>query len=269
MSYIIYNNDGSVLLTLLDAQVDSFTTSLDLIGKNLNNYGEYFNNNLVKLLTNFASVDSNNPRSPQIGQLWYNKTSAKLTVYNGESFVSAYGTHVAGTRPISTSTGDLWYDTINGQLNIWNGSAFKLIAPAVSSQFGKFGIEPPASSILTAGTNIPQKVGIVYSYGRPAGFISSTTFLMSTSSSVLYLGETSATNVVQGFTIFDNLEVKGNIILKGKIDSVYTAASIPAGQLGMRAMVTDATSAVFNTPYTGGGINVVPVFNNGSVWMIG
>lgn len=225
MAYTLYNNDGSVLVTLSDGQVDSISTSLDLIGKNLNNYGEYLNNNLLKLLTNFAATNENSPRSPKIGQLWYNKTSGKLVVYNGVAFVSAYGTHVAGTQPLSTSTGDLWYDTVNSQMFIWNGSSYKLIAPSVSAIYGKFGIEPPPVPILSNGTNIPQRVGVMYSYGASAGFITSTTFTMNTASSVTYLGINSPTAVVNGVTLFDDLDIKGNLYLRGNIKTPNTTLS--------------------------------------------
>jgi hypothetical protein len=225
MAYTLYNNDGSVLVTLSNGQVDTVSTSLDLIGKNLNNYGEYFNNNLLKLLTNFASTNENSPRSPKIGQLWYNKTSGKLVVYNGVSFVSSYGTHVSGTQPLTTSTGDLWYDTVNSQMFIWNGSGYKLIAPSVSGIYGKFGIEPPASAILSAGTNIPQRVGVVYSYGVSAGFVTSNTFTMNTASSVMYLGINSTTNVVNGITLFNDLDVKGDLYLRGNVKTPNTTLS--------------------------------------------
>lgn len=215
MAYIIKNNDGSVLLTLADSQIDQATTSLDLVGRNFDRYGEYLNNNLIKLLTNFASTTGNVPRSPQIGQLWYNKTSNKLTVFNGVDFVSAYGTHVAGTQPLTTSTGDLWYDTVNSQLRIWDGYTYKLVAPQVSGIYGKVGFDIPPSTILSEGTNIPQKVSILYSYGKPAGFVTTNSFLMSTSSSITYLGATSATNVVAGVTLFDDLEVKGDLYVDG------------------------------------------------------
>lgn len=217
MAYTLYNNDGSVLVTLSDGQVDSISTSLDLMGKNLNNYGEYLNNNLLKLLTNFASTNENSPRSPKIGQLWFNKTSGKLVVYNGVAFVSAYGTHVSGTQPLTTSTGDLWYDVINSQMFLWDGSRYKLIAPSVSGIYGKFGIEPPTVSVLSNGTNIPQRVGVVYSYGSPVGFVTSNTFTMNTASSVLYLGKNSPTDVVNGVTLFDDLEVKGDLYLRGSV----------------------------------------------------
>jgi hypothetical protein len=215
MPYLIYNNDGTVLVTLSDQQVDSVTTSLDLIGKNLNNYGQYFNNNLVKLLTNFASEDE--PRSPQIGQLWYNKTSDKLTVFNGVYFTSAYGTHVAGTQPLTTSTGDLWYDTINSQLLIWNGTSYKLIAPANSGLYGKFGIEKTPTTVLTDGTNIPKNVSLIYSFGSNVGLITTSSFTMSTASSSLYLGVNNPTSVVDGITLLNDIDIKGDLYLQGNI----------------------------------------------------
>jgi hypothetical protein len=38
MAYTIYNNDGTVLSTIAVGDVDSYSTSLDLIGKNVNNF---------------------------------------------------------------------------------------------------------------------------------------------------------------------------------------------------------------------------------------
>lgn len=217
MPYLIYNSDNTVLLTLADQQVDSVTTSLDLVGKNVNNYGQYVNNNLVKLLTNFASETEVEPRSPQIGQLWYNKTTKKLTVFNGSSFVSAYGTHVAGTKPLSTSTGDFWYDTINSQLFIWNGASFKLVAPANSGIYGKFGIEKTPTTVLTDGTNIPKDVSVLYSFGDVVGLISSSSFVMSTASSSLYLGIAAASGIVDGVTLLGDLDIKGDIYIRQSI----------------------------------------------------
>ena len=86
MAYTIYNNDGTILLRLPEGTVDSLTTSLTLIGKNVNDYGEYVNNNLVKLMTTFASDETNSPISPKTGQLWYNTTTSRLCIYNGTDF---------------------------------------------------------------------------------------------------------------------------------------------------------------------------------------
>ena len=50
MAYTIKNSDGVTILTLGDTKVDQLTTSLALIGKNVDSYGQYYNNNLIGLL---------------------------------------------------------------------------------------------------------------------------------------------------------------------------------------------------------------------------
>lgn len=215
MAYIIYYNDGKILLTLPENQVDSVTTSLDLIGKNINNYGEFFNNNLVKLLTNFASSNSNPPRSPQVGQLWYNTTTSRLSVYDGTIFRPTAGTLVSSSPPPVSSIGEFWFDTLNGQLKLYDGNRYRLIGPSSSELIGRIGIEQPPIPIRAEITNLVQKVGVVYSYGAAAGLITSSTFKMSTSSSVTYFGTTTATTVVSGVTLLQNLDVRGDFYLRG------------------------------------------------------
>lgn len=223
MAYTIYNTDGTeVLLTLAEGEVDSVTTSLDLIGKNLNNYGQYVNQNLVKLLTNFASVTE--PISPQTGQLWFNEATKRLSVYDGNSFKPTYGATVASSAPATTSTGDLWFDSINSQLKIWNGSTYKLIAPSVSSQDGKFGIETPPFPINDDDTGLPTKAGLMYSYGNavaiviPASTASGTTnsFLMSNDDTEAYANRTGPKTIYEGFTVLSNFDVFGNFYMNGE-----------------------------------------------------
>lgn len=48
-----------------------------------------------------------------------------------------------------------------------------------------------------------------------------------------------------------------------------TVATLPTAQRGKRAFVTDATSATFNATAVGGGANAVPVYYNGTNWVIG
>ncbi len=209
MAYIIYNNDGTVLLTLPEGEIDSVTTSLDLIGKNVDNYGSFFNNDLVKLLTSFAN--SQEPRSPQTGQLWFNTTLQRLTVYNGTEFKPTYGATVSGTAPITTSTGDIWYDTVNSQFKIYNGAEFKLVGPAVTALKGKFGLEPPVVVIKSDDTQIPQDVSVLYSYGSPVLLATTASFTMQATSATIYFNTSTATTVVEGITIIDDLDVKGDI----------------------------------------------------------
>lgn len=214
MAYIIYNNDGSVLTTLSDGEVDVLSTSLTLVGKNVNNYGQYWNNNLVKLLTNSAL--GTQPVQPLIGQLWYNSSAKTLNVWNGASFSSVSGATVSGSSPVGVSTGTLWYDSVNSQLKVWNGSTYKIVGPAVSGTYGKFGIEPPTTSTIKESvTNLPKDVGVIYSYGDALGLLTTASFTMSTSSSYTFLGETTATVIVNGLTLRNDLDVRGDLYVDG------------------------------------------------------
>lgn len=223
MSYTIYNTDGTVLSNIAIGDIDNYSTSLTLIGKNVNNYGEYLNNNLIKLLTNSASTSSQSPASPLIGQLWYNKTANRLTVYDGISFQPTYGSHVSGVSPTTATIaiGDFWYDTVNTQLNVWDGDSFNLVGPATSGLLGTFGIVPTSSNIRDYNTNVVQRVGSIFAHGSTIGIITTASFTISPSDANLILPNSTKaysgvpTNVVNGITIIKDLEVLGNLSING------------------------------------------------------
>jgi len=50
MTYKINKTDGSLLKEIIDSEIDQSATDLTLIGKNVTGYGEYINENFVKLL---------------------------------------------------------------------------------------------------------------------------------------------------------------------------------------------------------------------------
>ena len=50
MSYQLNKTDGTLLLDLIDGQIDTASTNLTLVGRNYSGYGEYFNENFIKLL---------------------------------------------------------------------------------------------------------------------------------------------------------------------------------------------------------------------------
>ena len=223
MSYSIYNSDGSLLTNIPVGGIDDFTTSLTLLGKNINSYGQYLNTNLIKLLTNSASTGTTSPNNPQTGQLWFNKTTNRLTVYNGTAFQPTYGSHVSGVAP-TTSTiaiGDFWYDTVNTQLKLWDGDSFNLVGPATSGLLGTFGVVPSTTVIRDYYSNVIQKVGYVYSHGSSIGIISSATFTGSPADIAIMLPSSSkaATNIadriVAGVTVINDLEVLGHIYING------------------------------------------------------
>ena len=108
-----------------------------LVGKNYAGYGEFLDENLMHLLEN--SSNTTPPPAPIVGQLWWDKTSNIMKVYNGTLFKVLTGATASTSAPTSNVAGDLWFDTVNAQLKAFNGSSFVLIGPASSSGQGTSG----------------------------------------------------------------------------------------------------------------------------------
>ena len=129
MAYTLSKTNGGTLILLNDGVVDSSVSSIKLIGKNVANFGDAQNENFVHMLENFAfNVE---PRSPLVGQLWFNTSESVLrpVAFDGVNWrplaVLSYGTTTtntlvnAGGSPVSSSRpGDLWFDSINKQLHV-------------------------------------------------------------------------------------------------------------------------------------------------------
>ncbi len=81
MPYNINLTNGTLLTTVEDGTVDSTATSLVLVGKDFEGYGEYLNENLVRITENFASTAP--PVSPLLGQIWYDTTNSQIKIWNG------------------------------------------------------------------------------------------------------------------------------------------------------------------------------------------
>ena len=94
MAYTVNKTSGAVLTTISDGTIDT-TTDLILIGKNYAGYGEFLNENAVKLLENFANTSA--PSSPLAGQMWWDTTNGLLKVYNGTTFKTVSSSTAAAT----------------------------------------------------------------------------------------------------------------------------------------------------------------------------
>ena len=147
MAYTINLTDGNVFATISDGTINT-ASSMTLVGKNYAGYGELLDENFIQLLENFSSASSGgNPTSgklasPLTGQLWWDKTSSLLKVYNGTIWKTISAATASATQPTSNVTGDLWYDTVNQQLKVWSGAAFIVVGPAFSSSEGTSGAIP-------------------------------------------------------------------------------------------------------------------------------
>jgi len=127
MAYTINKTDGTVVATIQDGTTDN-TTSLLLIGRNYQGYGEIIAENLVKLLENSASGTA--PSSPMTGELWFDTITSNIKVYDGTNFEYPHAVRTGTSAPTkSIQTGTLWYDTANNLFKVYTGSAFVSLGP--------------------------------------------------------------------------------------------------------------------------------------------
>ena len=140
MSYKLNKTDGSLLVDLVDGVLDTTTTDISLIGKNYSGFGEAFNENLIRLLENFAR--STAPTRPLTGQIWYDTSEQRLKVYNGEEFRTSGGPIVANSQPSNIVAGDLWINNETNQLYFSkNGSDLELAGPIWTAGQGTTGFK--------------------------------------------------------------------------------------------------------------------------------
>ena len=173
MSYIIKNADGTILLNLVDGTVDAKTTSLTLIGKNTDAYGTSLNTNLVNILQNFAS--NSQPRSPLVGQLWYDTASGRLRVFNLDGiFGELTAAILSQEKPTTLKQGDIWIDTKNDQMYFTkDGLNTVLAGPVYSSVYGKSGWV--MEEVLDTGDTVHIVTGL-YSNDKLLGILSTSSF---------------------------------------------------------------------------------------------
>jgi len=119
MSYTITLTNGKTLAVLADQSFDSVSSSLTLIGKNVNAYGQYVNNNFVGLLENFASITS--PRSPVQGQIWFDTSEGRIKVYNVDQFKPVGSPIIATAEPGEAVNGDFWFNPTTKELQFTDG----------------------------------------------------------------------------------------------------------------------------------------------------
>ena len=134
MAYTINNTAGTLLKTLADGTIDTTTTDIALFGKGYAGFGERLNENLVKMLENFANTSA--PANKQRGQLWYDTLDNQIKVWNGNKFKPVGSSTSSATSPTNSNTGDFWFDTNNSQLYVYDGTAWTLIGPTTVAGSG-------------------------------------------------------------------------------------------------------------------------------------
>jgi len=156
MAYIINLTDGTIFAVVADGTINT-DSSQTLVGKNYAGYGEFLDENFIRLLENAANTSA--PGAPLTGQLWYDKTNNVIKVYNGTLFKSISGAISSASQPTSNVAGDLWFDSTNGQLKVYNGTSFITVGPASTSGQGTSG-----AIVATIADNVATDHVIVQMY---------------------------------------------------------------------------------------------------------
>jgi hypothetical protein len=156
MTYKINKTDGSLLTEVIDSAVDTTATDLALIGKNVTGYGEYLNENFVKLLENFASTSE--PNNPITGQVWFDLSENRLKVYDGNGFRIGSGPIVSGTAPLNPIQGDFWIDSEENQLYFYDGTDRVLAGPVYKDSQGISGFEVDTIADTDGNSRVIVKV---------------------------------------------------------------------------------------------------------------
>jgi hypothetical protein len=157
MSYKLNKTDGELLVELADGQIDTTTTDITLVGKNYRGFGEFINENFIKMIENFASTAA--PSNPLVGQLWYDTSEQRLKLYNGTAFRTAGGPIVSASQP-NMVAGDIWIDNDNNKMYFFDGTDLVLVGPDYDSGQGQTGFEVASVIDISARERVILKIWI-------------------------------------------------------------------------------------------------------------
>jgi hypothetical protein len=225
MAYQINKKDGTIVATVADGQIDDRSVDITLIGKNYSGFGEIFNENLVKILENFA--DTVQPDHPLRGQIWFDSSESKLKVYNGISFVPVSSATISSTQPSTLATGDLWYDDVGEQLFFFDGTSAILLAPAYNSSQSISGLR--VDTILDT-LNQTRVITSLYNNGILLGIFAKDSFTPKTAI-VGYTG-----NIEPGFNV--------GTLANFKIRATCTNSDSLGGSLATKYVRTDTANVL-------------------------
>jgi hypothetical protein len=220
MPYTLNNFDGTQLKIVADGTIDrQYTTSLNLIGKLVSNYGELQQENFVWLLQNFSS--SVEPVNKIQGQTWFDKSTSvlKLKVYDGTEWKAISVTKAAVSAPSSTQ-GDFWLKTSTKQLFVGTGTGtnWSLVGPDAVEGFGETGFRAVKVLDTTNGEHLVLKLMM---NGKAVGAVSTSSFNVKSNESIYTDGWP---------TLIDGLNLRSitatNVTLTGLNAVSVTATSI-------------------------------------------
>lgn len=199
MAYVINRFNGEQLIVLEDGTLDT-STSIGLVGRNYNGYGEIQNENFLFLLENFSNEFP--PSAPLDGQLWYDSNIEALKLYNNRTWIRVSGVDASETPPDEIE-GTLWFDTLLEQLKIFS-NGWKSIGPESVRGFDE---TKATSRVLTDTLGTTHAVIEIKINGVSIAIVSSEEFTIAN------------TNAISGFNLLKRGINLSNIV--DLEDSVY------------------------------------------------
>ena len=156
MTYSVQNTDGSKTINVAASQVNS-SFSVALVGRNVSGYGQYFVQNSIRHLENFASTSAPSDAVLLTGQIWYDKNESVMRVYDGSGW-KRMSTTVSATDPTGgVVSGTTYYSTVDDKLKIHNGTAF-----VEASYAGKVSNEYSSDSAIGSPTKYGTRIRNMY-----------------------------------------------------------------------------------------------------------
>jgi hypothetical protein len=275
MAYTINLTDGAVFAVVADGTINT-SSSMILVGKNYAGYGEFLDENFIHLLESGANTTA--PAAPLTGQLWWDKTTNTMKVYNGTTFKVISASTASPTQPSSNVAGDLWFDETNQQLKVYNGSTFILVGPASSQGQGTTGA---IAATLKDNSNVDHTVLELYVANTIVGIVSVDSFtpqtnpggfstispgiqLSSTVSGALFQGTAINSQQLGGVASTNFLRNDQNGTTSGTLGVINDAGLTVGLDQDAKISVTTATSAVnFQNQTQDANINMI--VNDGGV----
>ena len=175
MAYQIDRFNGTFLVSVDDQTLNSTATDLRFVGRNYSGYGEIENENFLHLLENFAN--SSAPPRAISGQTWFDTSTKKLKIYDGNKFKVTTGAESSSSAPAGLAVGDFWWDNQNEQIQVWTGTEFILVGPEKSPIYGDTATAP---AVVKDSVGSDQQIIKFQVGGETIAIVSRSTFNLNT-----------------------------------------------------------------------------------------
>ena len=263
----------------VEAESLNSTTSLYLIGQGYSRYGEYVNENFVKLLENFAARSA--PVRATMGQLWYDGNTNTLKVYNntaqwvevggGGSATYTFPAVIGTPGQVLTSNGNsLYWSTLTTG---GTGTTYTQGAGITISGTQISVTKPlPATGGTIAGQMLYTDGSAPYWGNAPAGGGTSGITGVGATAPILSSGGTTTNPIISHSTLDGYLHVpatgttsNGKVLTAGSTAGSFSWQT-PSGGTGGTGTVTSVTLSGGSTGLT---VSGSPITTSGTMTLAG